>query len=100
VVGLDLHRDRTVMVRMSAEGERLDAVRFHNSTEELTTQIAKAGTAPEVVLEATYGWYWAVDALQAAGVRAPGPSAWSQRIRLPAGEEPCGMLPTSPTCYG
>jgi hypothetical protein len=67
VVGLNLHRDRTVMARMSAEGERLEAVRFHNSTEELTTQIAKAGTAPEVVLEATYGWYWAVDALQAAG---------------------------------
>lgn len=67
VVGLDLHRNRTVMVRMSPEGERLEAVRFHNSAEELTAQIAKAGTAPEVVVEATYGWYWAVDALQAAG---------------------------------
>ncbi|WP_241031621.1 IS110 family transposase [Rhodococcus koreensis] len=31
-------------------------------------QIEKAGPNPEVVLEATYGWYWAVDALQAAGV--------------------------------
>ncbi len=29
--------------------------------------IARAGESPEVVLEATYGWYWAVDALQAAG---------------------------------
>jgi len=29
--------------------------------------IARAGECPEVVLEATYGWYWAVDALQAAG---------------------------------
>ena len=29
--------------------------------------MARAGTAPEVVLEATYGWYWAVDALQAGG---------------------------------
>ena len=31
--------------------------------------MARAGEAPEVVLEATYGWYWAVDALQAAGAR-------------------------------
>ena len=29
--------------------------------------IARAGQGPEVVLEATYGWYWAVDALQAGG---------------------------------
>jgi hypothetical protein len=56
VVGLDLHRNRTVMVRMTPEGERLEAVRFHNGAEELTRQIGKAGTAPEVVLEATYGW--------------------------------------------
>ena len=31
--------------------------------------MARAGEDPEVVLEATYGWYWAVDALQAAGAR-------------------------------
>jgi transposase len=30
-------------------------------------ELAKAGPDPEVVLEATYGWYWAVDVLQAAG---------------------------------
>jgi hypothetical protein len=28
VVGLDLHRRRTVMVRMTPAGERLEAVRF------------------------------------------------------------------------
>ena len=33
----------------------------------LAVVIARAGEAPEVVLEATYGWYWAVDALEAAG---------------------------------
>ena len=31
--------------------------------------MARAGESPEVVLEATYGWYWAVDALQATGAR-------------------------------
>jgi transposase len=29
--------------------------------------ITRAGEAPEVVLEATYGWYWAVDTLGNAG---------------------------------
>jgi len=67
VVGLDLHRQRTVMVRMTPAGERLEAVRFTNSRAELTAQIAKAGPAPEVVVEATYGWYWAVDTLIEAG---------------------------------
>jgi transposase len=69
VVGLDLHRNRTVMVRMTAAGELLEAVRFANDPAVLTEQIGKAGRAPVVVLEATYGWYWAVDALQAAGAR-------------------------------
>jgi hypothetical protein len=67
VVGLDLHRNRTVMVRMTPDGDVLESVRFANDAQVLTDQIGKAGEAPEVVLEATYGWYWAVDALQAAG---------------------------------
>src|ERR687894_1407844 len=32
-------------------------------------EIAAAGESPEVVLEATYGWYWAVDVLQDVGAR-------------------------------
>ena len=67
VVGLDLHRQRTVMVRMTPAGEQLEQVRFMNSRAELTAQIAKAGSAPAVVLEATYGWYWAVDTLIESG---------------------------------
>ena len=35
----------------------------------LGEQIAKAGESPEVVLEATYGWYWAADVLAEAGAR-------------------------------
>ena len=67
IVGLDLHRNRTVMVRTTKDGDRLEAVRFANDAEILARQIAKAGADPQVVLEATYGWYWAVDVLQAAG---------------------------------
>lgn len=42
VVGLDLHR-RTVMVRMTPAGERLEAVRFASDPAVLAEQIAKAG---------------------------------------------------------
>jgi transposase len=69
VVGLDLHRNRTVMVRMTEQGERLEAVRFTNDREILAAQISKAGSSPRVVVEATYGWYWAVDTLLAAGAQ-------------------------------
>ncbi|MEV6950072.1 IS110 family transposase, partial [Streptomyces sp. NPDC051172] len=48
-------------------GERLGKARFDNSPAALTEQIAQAGVHPKVVLEATYGWYWAADTLQAAG---------------------------------
>jgi transposase len=68
-VGIDLHRRRTVIVRTTATGQVLEAVRIVNDADRLTGVIARAGEGPEVVLEATYGWYWAVDALQAAGAR-------------------------------
>jgi transposase len=45
----------------------LAVVRIANSPERLSAEIAKAGPAPEVVLEATYGWYWAADTLARAG---------------------------------
>ncbi|MBA2640022.1 MAG: transposase [Nocardioidaceae bacterium] len=41
--------------------------RLANDPETLVAEVLKAGEAPEVAIEATYGWYWAVDALQAAG---------------------------------
>jgi transposase len=66
-VGMDLHRRRSVLVRMTAAGEVLEKVQIVNDAQRLTEVIARAGQDPEVVLESTYGWYWAVDALQAAG---------------------------------
>jgi transposase len=67
VVGMDLHRRRSVLVRMTADGRRLETGRITNSAAELRREIAKAGEHPQVVLEATYGWYWAADELAAAG---------------------------------
>jgi len=68
-VGIDLHRRRSVIVRTTESGEVLEATQILNDVDRLNSVIARAGEDPEVVLEATYGWYWAVDALQAAGAR-------------------------------
>ena len=67
VVGMDLHRRRSVLVRMSEDGRWLGKARITNSPAELVREIAKAGKSPRVVLEGTYGWYWAADILAAAG---------------------------------
>jgi len=67
IVGIDLHRRRSVIVRMTEAGEKLDTVRIDNDPVALGLEIARAGADPQVVLEATYGWYWAVDVLRAAG---------------------------------
>jgi transposase len=66
-VGIDLHRRRSVIVQMSPEGERLGVARIDNDPLELARQVASWGESPEVVLEATYGWYWAADVLAEAG---------------------------------
>ncbi|MGH9152049.1 MAG: IS110 family transposase [Acidimicrobiales bacterium] len=68
-VGIDLHRRRSVIVRRSPEGETLETVRIDNDAITLAAELAKAGEAPEVVLEATYGWYWAADVLAECGAR-------------------------------
>jgi transposase len=66
-VGIDLHRFRSVIVRQTATGELLETVRIPNDPIRLAEEIGKAGRRPEVVLEATYGWYWAADVLTEAG---------------------------------
>ena len=68
-VGIDLHRRRSVIVRMSEDGEVLDTVRIVNDPVALSLELAKAGPDPEVALESTYGWYWAADLLAADGAQ-------------------------------
>lgn len=83
-VGIDLHRRRSVIVRQNADGEVLEQVRIDNDPVALACAIEKAGPNPEVVLEATYGWYWAADVLEAAGATVHlahplGVKGWSYR---------------------
>ena len=69
IVGMDLPRRRSVLVRMTEAGEHLETVRISNDPEYLRQVMARVGEAPEVVLEATYGWYWAADTLAELGAR-------------------------------
>ena len=66
-VGIDLHRRRSVIVRMSEDGQVLGVDQVMNDPVEFSMAVAKAGADPEVALEATYGWYWAADLLEANG---------------------------------
>jgi len=50
-----------------ALGERLETTRIVNDPERLAAVMGRAGESPEVVLEATYGWYWAADTLAELG---------------------------------
>jgi transposase len=68
-VGIDLHRHRSVIVRQDVEGHQLAVTRIVNDPVVLAREISKAGSEPEVVVEATYGWYWAADVLTEAGAR-------------------------------
>ena len=66
-VGVDLARRRSVITRMDPEGGVRGCVQIDNSAKALVAAVAKAGPGAPVAVEATYGWYWAVDALQGAG---------------------------------
>ena len=67
-VGIDLHRRRSVIVRTTDRGDPLETVRISNDVDSLDEGDGpRRGVRPEVVLEATYGWYWAADALADVG---------------------------------
>jgi hypothetical protein len=57
-VGIDFRRRRSVIVGLSAAGEKLPSVRVANEPWAIAAVVAGAGPDPEVVVEATDGWYW------------------------------------------
>ncbi len=66
-VGVDLHRRRSVICRIDERGRELGYESITNSVGALLAAVRRAGGGAPVAVEATYGWYWAVDALRAAG---------------------------------
>ena len=61
VVGMDLHRRRSVLVRMTADGRKLETTRISNRPTELRRQLARLGASPQVVVawgsETRFGWW-------------------------------------------
>jgi transposase len=82
-VGIDLHRRTSTVYRMSADGEMLGCVRIPSEPLALAKAVEEAGPGPEVVLESTYGWYWAADLLQDLGAHVhlahPLGNSWGNR---------------------
>ena len=68
-VGIDLHRRRSVIYAMNAEGNKLFCERIDNDSLRLLEVINAAGEHGEVVIEATYGWYWAATCSRKPGSR-------------------------------
>jgi transposase len=66
-VAIDLHLHRSLIVRENEAGEQVGVVRIDNDPMAFSAALAEAGPDPEVAIEATYGWYWIVDQLQAEG---------------------------------
>jgi transposase len=82
-VGIDLHRRRSVIYAMDTEGEKLFCERIDSEPLRLLEVVSAAGERAEVVIEATYGWYWAVDLVQDAGFSVhlahPSGNDWGKR---------------------
>jgi hypothetical protein len=55
-VGIDLHRRRSVITRMTEAGEVLEQVEILNDVERLGEVLTRCGEHPDVILEACYGW--------------------------------------------
>ena len=68
-VAIDLHKRRSLIVRANEQGERVETIRIENDPVTLAQVVAAAGDDPEVVLEATCGWYWATDVLLEMGAK-------------------------------
>ncbi len=86
-VGIDLHRRRSVIVRVGQQGNHLSTVRVANDPTEVMAAVDAAGPNPEVGVEATFGWYWLVDLLQENGCRvhlaSPSQLNWDTGFILP-----------------
>ena len=58
---------RSVIAALDEQGKQLGWVRMDNDPKTLIAEVRKCGgRGCSVAIEATYGWYWAVDALLAA----------------------------------
>jgi hypothetical protein len=83
-VGIDFHRRRSVIVRLSAAGEKLSSVRVANDPLAIAAAVAEAGPDPEVVVEATYGWVRHEAPYDRVGCKDPPVACRSRPLKLEA----------------
>ena len=87
-VGIDLHRQRSVVVVLNEDGKRVSWCRIDNSPANLAREVGAAGPDAEVAMEATWGWYWAADVIaENWSPAASGSSVGDRRLRQSAGQE-------------
>jgi hypothetical protein len=83
-VGIDFHRRRSVIVRLSAAGEKVSSVRVANDPLAIAAAVAEAGPDPEVVIEATYGWVRHDAPCDRVGCKDPPAACRSRPLKLEA----------------
>src|SRR5436190_8958882 len=66
-VGIDLHRKRSQIAALDEQGNELLSRRVANEPEALKAILSELGDELQVALEATYGWEWLADLLEAEG---------------------------------
>ena len=83
-VAIDLHKNRSLIVRDNAAGEELAVVRIDNDPVALSAALAEAGPEPEVAIEAAYGWVRHEALHDRVGGRAPPVACRSRSLKLGA----------------
>ena len=69
-VGIDLHRQRSVIAVLNDDGDRVSWCRIDNTPANLAREVVAAGgSEAEVAMEACWGWYWAADVIAETGAR-------------------------------
>ena len=69
-VGIDLHRQRSVIVVLNDDGNRVSWCRIDNSAGEPGPRgDRRRRPDAEVAMEACWGWYWAADVIAECGAR-------------------------------
>jgi transposase len=66
-VGIDLHRSRSHVAVLDEQGRQLISRRIVNDPQTLLELLAEIDGESKIALEATYGWEWLADLLEAAG---------------------------------
>ena len=81
-VAIDLHLNRSVVVRENEAGEKVGVTRIDNDPLALAEALREAGEQPEVAIEATYGWVRHEAPCDRVGCKDPSAACRSRSLKL------------------